>query len=361
MATPGQAGWSNLGEAIGLAMSGGGSQKTYDETMLRGHRTQKALKDAQKATLEYQSMMDLEEQLEPLFGDRAGAAATILNSGNNIAQTMQGRQRMYQGDALSEAMTRAQGGAGIADINPFLAINEGNVQDVTKVSGNTAYNPTVAPADAMLQTTPYGEAMIHNRAVRTQGQNAAQMAKAANSDRTRAEKQRADDVKAAARDAYYQLRQSARENPEIDIKGITQADIQYALETQGSWQSPDGFEYRIDSDLTPPPAPAPGMPAAPATALSSPASAMSGAPVTEPQGATKPPVAAGNDLSALPGWNDDEAWAAMAGVAPAAAQPAGVTEELPAEARASLREGEITTFRNGQKWTLEGGRAVRVN
>lgn len=34
---------------------------------------------------------------------------------------------------------------------------------------------------------------------------------------------------------------------------------------------------------------------------------------------------------------------------------------LPPAARAQLREGHVTTFGNGQSWTLRGGRAVKVN
>lgn len=34
---------------------------------------------------------------------------------------------------------------------------------------------------------------------------------------------------------------------------------------------------------------------------------------------------------------------------------------LPAAARAQLREGQITTFQNGQRWTLRGGKPQRVN
>jgi len=40
------------------------------------------------------------------------------------------------------------------------------------------------------------------------------------------------------------------------------------------------------------------------------------------------------------------------------AQP---TNELPQEASARLREGIVTTFKNGQRWTLRNGQAVKVN
>ena len=35
--------------------------------------------------------------------------------------------------------------------------------------------------------------------------------------------------------------------------------------------------------------------------------------------------------------------------------------QLPARAIAQLREGEITEFSNGQRWTLRNGQPVRVN
>lgn len=50
-----------------------------------------------------------------------------------------------------------------------------------------------------------------------------------------------------------------------------------------------------------------------------------------------------------------------AGQAPAATPPAQATQsQLPPAAVAALKEGQVTTFKNGQKWTLQGGKPVQV-
>lgn len=52
--------------------------------------------------------------------------------------------------------------------------------------------------------------------------------------------------------------------------------------------------------------------------------------------------------------------AAPAPAAPAAAAPAAATPALPPEAAKQLKQGVVTTFGNGQKWTLQGGKPVQV-
>jgi len=46
---------------------------------------------------------------------------------------------------------------------------------------------------------------------------------------------------------------------------------------------------------------------------------------------------------------------------PRAAAPAAPSDRLPAAAVSQLKEGFVTQFANGQKWTLENGQPKRVN
>lgn len=398
-APAGASGWGSLGDAIGRALGGGGGSTTYDDAMLRGHRIQKALKDAQKASLEYQSLIDLEDTLEETFGpELARAAAGAARAGANFDQLARGRHSMLQGDATQAALEAVRAGQGLADVNPYLAVAGGKPVQLTKVEGNTIISPYEALSGQTPQLSPYGQGYLSNQASRVSGQNQADMARATQPRGTGSrssvdpeEKARRDDIKATARQAYYQLRERARTNPAVDPQGITIGDIEYALETSGSWTSPAGDEYvLINQDVggamhpdlaeairqgaitpppqvaaftgtqsggssnpaapKPPPAPAPGLPAATARGSASPAAAMSGAPVTEPKG--QPSPGAGESLDHIPRLDLER------GGLEGAEQAAG---ELPASARAALKEGVATTFANGQVWTLRNGAPVRLN
>src|SRR5690606_25967548 len=137
-APAGASGWGSLGDAIGRALGGGGSSTTYDDAMLRGHRLQKALKDAQKPTHEYQSLIDLEDTLEETFGpELARAAAGAARAGANFDQLARGRHSMLQGDATQAALEAVRAGQGLADVNPYLAVAGGRPVQLTKVEGNT--------------------------------------------------------------------------------------------------------------------------------------------------------------------------------------------------------------------------------
>lgn len=372
-------GWGSFGQALGQAMSGRQGSSVYDETMLRGHRTQRALKEAQKATLEYQSMMDLEDALSETFGpELARAAAATSNAGGNFQQLSAGRTNMLQGDALSAALQGVQSGQGIADVNPLLAVAGGKPVQTTKVEGNTLISPFEALSGQTPTVSPYGEGYLGIQADRVAGQNRAAMVRATRPPTTRSggaanaeEKARKDDIKATARQAYYQLRERAREDLDIDPAGITLGDIEYALETAGQWTSPAGDEYvLIDQDVAAPlhpdlagaiasgaieppaPAPAPGLPAQTARGSASPAAAMSGAPVTEPKGQPSAGPGSGESLDHIPRLDLDRG-----GLEGMEAPPPQV---LPAAARAALKEGKVTTFANGQAWSLRDGVPVRV-
>src|SRR5690606_5896975 len=88
-AQAGGGGWGSLGQALGQAMSGGrGSSNVYDETMMRGHRTQKALIEAKRATQEYNALneLDLESVLPPHMAGAAPGMKQLILAGVNTNQ-----------------------------------------------------------------------------------------------------------------------------------------------------------------------------------------------------------------------------------------------------------------------------------
>lgn len=218
-------GWARGGAALGEAMGGGAGRNAYDEAMLRGHRVQKALADAQKASLEFQSMMDLQDQLEPLFGERAAAVAATLNAGHNLQQVMRGRESMYQGDALSEALEGVRGGSGIADVNPLLGVAHGRPVQTTKVEGNTIISPYEAVSAQVPQVSPFGAGRLRNDAARVAGQNAAAMVRATTP-------RASGGADTAARREYERVKKEAAQQILTEAKlagrdtyGLTLADI----------------------------------------------------------------------------------------------------------------------------------------
>lgn len=253
-------GWARGGEALGAAMGGGAGQRAYDDAMLRGHRVQKALKDAQKATHEYQSRIELEEALSDTFGpELARAAAATSNAGGNFSQLAQGRQRMIQGDALSAAMEGVQGGASIADVNPLLAINRGQPVQTTKVEGNTIISPFEAMSGQTPQVSPYGAGTLANNAARVSGQNAAAMARA-NAPRATSGGGSAD---AAAVKEYERVRKQAAQQiltdaklADNDVAGLALADIISQMENGGVVRDREGkvignWDVSLDSFVNP--------------------------------------------------------------------------------------------------------------
>ena len=289
-------GWARAGSALGQAMSGGGAQGVYDETMLRGHRVQKALKDAQKATLEYQSMMDLEEKLSETFGpELARAAAATSNAGGNFSQLAQGRHWMLRGDGLSDALAGSRQGASLADITPSLAVSGGDPVQLTKVEGNTIISPYEAMTSQTPQLTPYAAGRLGNDAARVAGQNAAAMVRAT---APRATGGRAGED-AAARKEYDRIKKEAAQKilteaklAGRDVYGLSLADIMAQMDG-GEVRDMEGQvigRWDVDFDTFANPGPAQAAAPAPSAAMAGgtrPATGVStappGAPVTRPQ------------------------------------------------------------------------------
>lgn len=299
-------GWARGGAALGAAMGGGAGQRAYDDAMLRGHRVQKALKDAQKATHEYQSRIELEEALSDTFGpELARAAAATSNAGGNFSQLAQGRHWMLRGDGLSDALAGSRDGASLADITPSLAVSGGDPVQLTKVEGNTIISPYEAMTAQTPQVSPYGSGMLENSASRVAGQNAAAMARAT-APRATAGGGTAD---TAAVKEYERVRKQAAQQiltdaklADNDVAGLGLADIISQMENGGVVRDREGkvignWGVSLDSFANPVPEQdfsnviseaLPSVAMSGATQQAPGASAAApGAAVTEPKGAAR--------------------------------------------------------------------------
>lgn len=338
-------GWARAGAALGQAMSGG-PQQTYDDTMLRGHRVQRALMDAKKATMQYNELARLEdnlrEALPPEQHHLVGYITGAQRAGVNPTQGLQASREGVRNMAINEAYSRAMAGD-TEGMNPMLAVAQQQPLRHAQVAGNVLFNPNVAPESQTPQLTEYGRGQLTNQGERTRGLNAASMASAMRSGgrsgssaepgslEEQAEAQREKMLDDAARAIWRDARLDDR-----DMYGLTEKDIRYSLETRGEAYDRDGnllgtFDVTPESLLNPP-ADFSSVQGAVGGSTASPASAMSGAPVTEPRGAARAPVSGVSDEGS----------------------------QLPPQARAQLKEGVHTTFANGQVWTLSQGVPVQV-
>lgn len=351
-------GWARAGASLGAAM-GGGPQQTYDETMLRGHRVQRALMDAKKATQQYNAMANMEDSLrEALPQEMHGYVPYIVNAqhaGSNPVQGLQAPREGVRSVALSRAMELGSGPEADPDaMNRMIAVASQNPMRQAQVSGNTMFNPNVAPEAQTPQLTEYGAGQLANQGERTRGLNEASMASAMRAGtrggsssapgslEQEAEKTREKMLDDAAAAVWSDARLDDR-----DLYGLSEKDIRHALATRGEARDREGnllgtFDVTAESLMNPPADFSSVRGGSSAPPVSSPASAMSGAPVTEPQGQPSSPVSGitGPSIADI----------VMDG-----------GDSLPATARSQLQEGEVTTFGNGQSWTLRGGRPVRVN
>lgn len=302
-----QSGWSRAGASLGQAM-GGGPQRAYDETMLRGHRVQRALMEAKKATMQYNAMANMEDSLrEALPQEMHGYVPYIVNAqhaGSNPVQGLQAPREGVRSVALSRAMELGSGPEADPDaMNRMIAVASQNPMRQAQVSGNMMFNPNVAPDRQEAVLTEYGRGQLSNQAERTRGLNEASMVSAMRSGRRRgrsaepgsleeqAEAQREQMLDDAAAAIWHDARLDDR-----DMYGLTEKDIRHSLATRGEARDRDGnllgtFDVSVESLLNPPPdfsRVSGGYGGT--TSISSPSGAMAGAPVSEPQGAVRPPV-----------------------------------------------------------------------
>ncbi len=298
----GSGGWGSVGQALGQAMSGGrGNSDVYDQTMLRGHRTQKALIDAKRATQEYNALneIDFSQALGPGMEHFGGMLKQTALAGLNPDQYARSMNQLHDYQSITAARDAAAAGdyEGMRD---NIAISSRKPVTRTQITGNVAFDPGASPSEQMMQVTPYGQGMLENNAERVRGQNTAAMVRANNVGRGRtapagdsvedqAQAEYESMLDAAAKEIWHDARLDDR-----DMYGLSEKDIRHSLATRGEAYDRNGrllgrFDVTPESLLNPPPdfSRVTGGVVRP---TASPSAAMSGAPVTEPKGAPSAPA-----------------------------------------------------------------------
>ncbi len=245
MAT-GMQGFEALGGALAQAFGGGGSTEVYDEAMSRGHRLQKQLAEARIKTDEMNQRENLDIALSNLYREQpelAQAFSTMLraNVGGNFQQLTAGGINLTRGQALDGARSAAMAGD-LDAANAMLAVHQGRPIERTKVSGNTLYDPYAAPGAQQAQITPYGEGYLANQMAGIEGRTEVARLRASTPSANGDRRETADDaaVKAVAEDIY---RTTRLDTPDA-ARGVTAADIRYALANRGEWTNPNnGQKY----------------------------------------------------------------------------------------------------------------------
>lgn len=325
-------GWGKLGAAIGAAMSGGGDRTqsdAYQRTLLRGHQVQKALMEAQKASAEFESIGQMQEAIDQMPVPEGsewmralgrGAAAT---SGKDGAETLARAQKV---DTIRRAQEAFASGR-ISEGQQLLGSVSGKPMTLTQVQGNTVFDPSRRPEDQTPTVSPYGDAMLgsleRREEMRQAGATARQTErldrKATDGDPIRDRREYDRLLTQAANQFLGEARQKG-----LDTGGLTVAQAKALLERDGELKALDGSvigRWKVDG-----PSPAAAMEGSVQNV------AAPGAPVTAPKGAPNP-----------------------------SAPVMALDSTLPASAVARLREGVVTQFANGQRWTLRQGMPVRVN
>lgn len=327
-------GWERLGAGLATAMSGGAGDRTesaaYQDTLLRGHRVQKALMDAQKASAEYEGLGQMRDAIRSMavpqgmewLRDFAGGAAVAGKAPDQVMQSLGYAQK----NDLLRAATEDFAAGRIEDGQRKLGLYRGQPMELTKIEGNTAYNPTALPSQAM-QVTPYGTAELENRSTREQMRQDGMTKRAPDSFDKATEKA----LREAATLALADARQRGK-----DVGGLSVEQAMALLRDRGELKALDGTVL-ARWQVKPPGAESPSaaMAAPPAAAQAAPAAAQS-----SPQSAARPgaPV-----------------------TTPKSQVVQALDSVLPPQAAAQLAEGQITQFANGQRWTLRQGMPVRVN
>ena len=137
-------GWERLGAGLATAMSGGAGDRTesaaYQDTLLRGHRVQKALMDAQKASAEYVVLGQMRDAIRSMavpqgmvwLRDFAGGAAVAGKAPDQVMQSLGYAQK----NDLLRAATEDFAAGRIEDGQRKLGLYRGQPMELTKIEGN---------------------------------------------------------------------------------------------------------------------------------------------------------------------------------------------------------------------------------
>lgn len=249
-------GWARAGRNLARSM-GGSQQQIYDEAMSRRHKLEKQLSEARIARDEDIAREQTTAALTKFLGDpdlAEAASVLIRGAGGNFDQVTQGFGNLQSNKYQATAADALLGENPDLELgNRALMAAQGKPVDLTKVEGNTAYNPMVTPDAAEVMITPYGQGMVNDRAQRTANYDANSRARIdIQRQKATAGKPGADDkarkaaLKEAARDAYYGMRADG-----VDLDGVTQGDIEFALEKNGKFVAPGGEVYTYNDPTIP--------------------------------------------------------------------------------------------------------------
>lgn len=245
-------GWGQAGAALGKMFDPNTANSAQMKGYEQGLSLQTKLATARKARDEAMARERVQQRLSDA-GVPAEAAALISDVFRG-GGTFQGAVSGY-GDILKQGGTRQaleSATSGAPDLDLINAINmatNGKVVDLTKVQGNTTFNPLLSPNNPKqsMGTTDYGNDYLQNQRIRTatqaetsrRGQDIRASTAASSGAAKRADAAR----KAAARDAFLDAKANG-----ADLKGVTQADVEFAFRKNGEWSSPDGNTYAYDDE-----------------------------------------------------------------------------------------------------------------
>lgn len=372
-------GWAQAGQSLGQMFNPSARDAAQMKGYEQGLSLQTKLATAKKARDEAMARERVQQRL--IDANVPPEAAALISDVFRGGSTFQGAVSGY-GDIMKQGGTRqalesATSGAPNLDLINAIKLATGNrPESLTTVQGNTSFNPLMSPNNPgqAMETTDYGDEYLENQRTRTATQASTSRANA----ETRASTQRSKDLgkqaeqarKAAARDAFLEAKSSG-----ADLKGVTQADVEYAFRQKGEWNAPDGSTYvyddedlagqadaiNQDDDVDQPP-----VNAAPdVESVIRNNAGMTSSPVAAQGGAYNPPQAVTESYASPQAKADvqniDLYERAAQGIygGTSANRYGGVSAPPPA-ALAKLREGVVTTFGNGEKWTLQKGQPVKV-
>lgn len=243
-------GWAQMGKSLGSA--NGSAGLVYDQTMARQHDLQKKMQEAMLARDENMAREAAEAKITANLAAQGMPAEKAASIGSMLGTTLRAGFNVDQltsaiGNIQQQAF-RTKAGEAVAagnldGANAQLMVSEGKPVDLTKIMNGNVVNPMVSPQNQTITEAPASAATNAARlgAAQTRAAGTVQSAR----ERAMAGSER-HNLKASARDAYLRAKASGS-----DMKGITMADIEYAMKTEGSWTHPDGTgETVVYEDLT---------------------------------------------------------------------------------------------------------------
>lgn len=342
-AQAGSGGWAAAGQALGGI--GNASQNAYMKGQTQGVDLTSKIYDARKKREEARARLETVDKLvatgvpieqAQLLGNlqnanNTGFSGHVTGLGNLQDQNIQ-RQQM---SALGDGTTAPDAGQ-LDLVNVMNMIRNGKPVDRTKVQGNTMIDPGLSPGAQTPATTPYGEGMLGNAATRNDNMLTGKIAAAtARRDKTEA-KERQATTDEDAQTAFYDMRANG-----TLPKGVTIGDVKHAFRTKGGWTSEDAKRF---------------TPAADQDEIED---SHEEVQTSEPDQAARDAEAAIRDGAARARNPQDPPPKPLFKDVDTSIDST-YSQALPAAAASRLREGVETTFGNGQTWSLQGGKPVRI-